>query len=312
LIFSQSEQKLYSPEFASTDLLINESDRIPIRWYARINVTKGGAAGKGPDPPEPPPMSTDGSAQYPNMIEELDASEVEGKTRMAFAKMQIPSNLKDSYLLSDTDFTIFDEKEENGNNENGNAINERDLMVETFDGDASIAFGLNNGDENNNASVGGGKQKVQKAGSRGRNLSRASTATSLNLDNNGDNNSSANNSIKGDSSSYSPTEKENPKQRRHKTVASISSAGKGGRGDSAKESGEDSSRSGSRSPTPERKTRTSRKSVPTPSSISSQQQQQGGPSPRVNSARGEMREKRSKGGGDVSMGEQAAKLGLYN
>ena len=87
-------------------------------WYARVTVTKGGAAGKGPEPPEPPVMSTDGSAQYPNMMEELDGGESEGKTKMAFAKMQIPSNLREAYLLTDTDFSLNFEKDESSVTEN--------------------------------------------------------------------------------------------------------------------------------------------------------------------------------------------------
>lgn len=40
------------------------------------------------------------------MAEEVDSGEVEGKTKMAFAKMQIPPNLKSSYLLNDADFVL--------------------------------------------------------------------------------------------------------------------------------------------------------------------------------------------------------------
>ena len=35
-------------------------------------VIAGGAAGKGPESPEPPSMSVDGSSQYPSMMEEQD------------------------------------------------------------------------------------------------------------------------------------------------------------------------------------------------------------------------------------------------
>ena len=35
-------------------------------------VIAGGAAGKGPDSPEPPSMSVDGSSQYPSMMDEQD------------------------------------------------------------------------------------------------------------------------------------------------------------------------------------------------------------------------------------------------
>jgi hypothetical protein len=49
-------------------------------------------------------MSVDGASQYPGMMEEIDSGEVEGKTKMAFAKMQVPQNLRESYLLTDADF----------------------------------------------------------------------------------------------------------------------------------------------------------------------------------------------------------------
>lgn len=76
------------------------------QWFEKVKVTNGGAAGKGPDPPEPPATSIDGSSEYPNMAEELDAGEIEGKTKMAFAKMQVPQGVKESHLLSDTDFML--------------------------------------------------------------------------------------------------------------------------------------------------------------------------------------------------------------
>jgi hypothetical protein len=80
-----------------------------------VKVTNGGAAGKGPEPPEPPAMSVDGSSEYPNMAEELDAGEIEGKTKMAFAKMQVPQSVKDSHLLSDTDFMLNADRESEEN-----------------------------------------------------------------------------------------------------------------------------------------------------------------------------------------------------
>lgn len=101
-----------------------ESTATSSYWYARVTVTKGGAAGKGPEPPEPPVMSTDGSAQYPNMMEELDGGESEGKTKMAFAKMQIPSNLRDAYMLTDNDFLFNLEKEDVSAVENSQLVEE--------------------------------------------------------------------------------------------------------------------------------------------------------------------------------------------
>lgn len=90
----------------------NEANLAPTRWFAKVIVTKGGAAGKGPDAPEPPQMTTDGSSEYPPMLEELDSAEVEGKTKMAFAKMQVPANVRELYLLTDGDFVTGKENDE--------------------------------------------------------------------------------------------------------------------------------------------------------------------------------------------------------
>lgn len=78
------------------------------QWFERVKVANGGAAGKGPDPPEPPSMTIDSSSEYPTMAEEIDSGEIEGKTKMAFAKMQVPQNVKDIYILTDTDFMLSD------------------------------------------------------------------------------------------------------------------------------------------------------------------------------------------------------------
>ena len=89
---------------------INEISLTPTdsQWFERVKVANGGAAGKGHDPPEPPSMTIDSSTEYPSMAEEIDAGEIEGKTKMAFAKMQVPQNVKDIYILSDTDFMLSD------------------------------------------------------------------------------------------------------------------------------------------------------------------------------------------------------------
>lgn len=106
-------------------------------WFQHIVVSKGGAAGKGPEPPEPPSMTVDGSQEYPNMAEEVtvaiqqmnfysmstqnaylckyvqvDGGEVEGKTKMAFAKMQVPYPFKEQFLLTDDDFKVKSDKDE--------------------------------------------------------------------------------------------------------------------------------------------------------------------------------------------------------
>lgn len=73
-------------------------------WFDQVDVTKGGAAGKGPGPPEPFTALVDGSKEYPNMADEVDSVEQEVKTKMAFAKMPIPQVFKESFLLDESEF----------------------------------------------------------------------------------------------------------------------------------------------------------------------------------------------------------------
>jgi len=103
------EPQLFPPKYTNikppscVDSIYNEIDEA--LWYEVVVVTKGGAAGKGPEPPEPQAISVDGESEY-STNEEADAAEVEGKTKMAFAKQQVPQSLKESYLLTDSDFMV--------------------------------------------------------------------------------------------------------------------------------------------------------------------------------------------------------------
>jgi hypothetical protein len=82
-----------------------KSDIVPdSAWFAPFTITKGGAAGKGPEAPQASVTSVDGTSEYKEMMEEADIGEVEGKTKMAFAKMQSPVEVRNSYLFSDKDF----------------------------------------------------------------------------------------------------------------------------------------------------------------------------------------------------------------
>ncbi len=141
---NQSSDEFAHPILEDEDTLLDplkdfDSSSLMDRWYAKVSVTKGGAAGKGPEPPEPPAMSTDGSAQYPNMMEELDGGEADGKTKMSFAKMQIPTSLKEQYLMTDSDFLFNVDKEEvplveesNGNDSiNSQTLEDQDQEMES-------------------------------------------------------------------------------------------------------------------------------------------------------------------------------------
>lgn len=86
-------------------------------WFDQVDVTKGGAAGKGPEPPEPFTALVDGSKEYPNMAEEVDSVEQEVKTKMAFAKMPIPQVFKESFLLDESEFITKVEDIDNASGE---------------------------------------------------------------------------------------------------------------------------------------------------------------------------------------------------
>lgn len=108
-------------------------------WYAEIVLTKGGAAGKGESLPEPPQMKIDGAKEYPLLGEEIPVdSDSEGKTKMAFAKMQVPADLKSQYLLDDKDFEVGNDKKEETKVEE---IEDNAATVGTIGPEGSIAGG---------------------------------------------------------------------------------------------------------------------------------------------------------------------------
>ena len=61
-------------------------------WYLEKEFTMGGAAGRGPGLPEPPIMEGKSEHYAQFSVEELDSSELEGKAKMSFAKMQVSCN----------------------------------------------------------------------------------------------------------------------------------------------------------------------------------------------------------------------------
>ena len=97
--------KIYGPPSSVNDKVE------AVCWRQASERIKGGAAGRGPLPPEVPIMSTESVSNYPlSSIDELEtAVESEGKTKMAFAKMFVPADLKDSFLFTDHDFDVTDD-----------------------------------------------------------------------------------------------------------------------------------------------------------------------------------------------------------
>lgn len=66
-----------------------------------------------PDPPITEDVHED--ALFP--AEDLDGAETEGRAKMAFAKMQIPSDVKELFLLKDEDFVVKEDGEDEGEGE---------------------------------------------------------------------------------------------------------------------------------------------------------------------------------------------------
>jgi len=85
---------------------VDEFDGSPFLFHVEKDVAPGGAAGKGPGLPEPPAMTASSTSYSQFSVDELDGSEVEGKAKMSFAKMQIPQEVKTQYLLQNEDFDI--------------------------------------------------------------------------------------------------------------------------------------------------------------------------------------------------------------
>ena len=85
---------------------VEEFDSVPFLFHVEKEVLPGGAAGKGPGLPEPPAMNMNSNTYSQFRVDELDGSEVEGKAKMSFAKMQVPNEMKTQHMLQNEDFNI--------------------------------------------------------------------------------------------------------------------------------------------------------------------------------------------------------------
>ena len=91
--------------------LLSKILQTPRIWTREDVTTTGDYAIRAPPPPEPPPMVSENSGDHPSMVDDLDAGESEGRTKMAFAKMQTPLELRESYVFEDHDFEVNQEEE---------------------------------------------------------------------------------------------------------------------------------------------------------------------------------------------------------
>lgn len=79
-------------------------------WKVEYEVKLGGSTGKGAAAPDPPAMESESSDAYSSLDSQTeDAIETEGKTKMAFAKMQVPEELRSNFKLTDNDFKETEE-----------------------------------------------------------------------------------------------------------------------------------------------------------------------------------------------------------
>jgi hypothetical protein len=82
-------------------------------WKVTHQLTLGGSAGKGPPAPETPAMDSESSDAFNSTDgtqDVIEITETEGKTKMAFAKMKVSDELKESFKLTDEDFRLEEEK----------------------------------------------------------------------------------------------------------------------------------------------------------------------------------------------------------
>ena len=88
-------------------------------------------------------MVSESTGNYPSMVDDLDAGDMEGRTKMAFAKMQTPAELKESYVFDDADFDV-QQDEEDGNLSSGeNSLRQDDDSPEKETG--NVSFELEDG-----------------------------------------------------------------------------------------------------------------------------------------------------------------------
>ena len=94
------ETQPFSPPACTEDIIE------PIVYVEPHIIQKCGDVGKGPRPPDSPLIGIEGVKDIPSIMDEIESGETEGRTLMTFAKMQVPQALRESYLLSNSDFEL--------------------------------------------------------------------------------------------------------------------------------------------------------------------------------------------------------------
>eukprot|EP00981_Chlorochromonas_danica_P001530 scaffold334_cov173-Ochromonas_danica.AAC.6 len=135
------ESKLQPPGCVQ-DILVTVVQRNGACWYSKVVVAKGGAAGKGPDPPDPPTLANEEQSRYGNMSEELDFGEADAKPHIDF---MINNDREDNNTVAETDSTTSEMRGESqldsqtlqqGNND-GDLVNGGNTSPTEKDGNPS-------------------------------------------------------------------------------------------------------------------------------------------------------------------------------
>jgi hypothetical protein len=133
-VIAKADTKHASPPVSFDNVELSKFSASTVPFHLHNEATPGDFASRGPPAPEPPQLSSENSADFPSMIEDLDAGETEGRTKMSFAKMQVPSEVRNAYLFEEREYDIRKVGEEEEEEEE----QEEKPMATEGDGDFAV------------------------------------------------------------------------------------------------------------------------------------------------------------------------------
>jgi hypothetical protein len=145
-VIAKADAKQTSAPVSFDNVEISKFSASTVPFHLRNEATPGDFASKGPPAPVPPQLSSENSADFPSMIEDLDAGETEGRTKMSFAKMQVPSEVRNAYLFEEREYDIrkTGEEEEEDAMKPSTAEGEGDFTVLSLDTGEPSTSGVEN------------------------------------------------------------------------------------------------------------------------------------------------------------------------
>lgn len=163
------------------------------QWSCDFPTLLGGSAAKGPEAPDPPELVFEDTENIcAHLLEEVEVADTEGKSKMAFAKMPVPSDFKATYSFSDKQFAQAKRTQEheedcskNGASEEGinSGFNDANINMPAQD---SIMTG-GSAANNNTAIKEEKKRRVKTAGDAPNSRNRERSSSYQSLDSNGNN-----------------------------------------------------------------------------------------------------------------------------